>query len=877
MTVGVCGRIIRATLPLGLLLFLFFVPPQSATGTQGEDAVVLQERAIARIDAVVNHFRRTGDLQLEQHGFAQGRVELTDSAAAFEQRGDLASAALSHIKLGDLERIDKRWPDAVSAYKKGYSLAQQTGQRTYQAKALVGMTRAFWIGIGDLGAAGRSVEEAAELSKDSSDKDVHFDAMNLKGALQAELGELAAAFETLKRAFLVAEESGNETNLIYAYMERADVYYERAHQCDYQYDFQSCYSALDHASSDNSKAAEMAHRLGLKGLARMAENFVIDADQMRRLIDLREKHYKQTLDFEVFNPRTATDVLVHQYFLLNEGKRALSRPIPEEHGTKKADLPAAPIAMLDMEPFMAYAMAELRSKEALCKGLAAGFTVCDNPRSNFIRGMVYDMADQPDMALAAYMRGVELLEQDRGRLSDERERSLFFEDKVAFYYQPVQHFLSRRQHPEAFGYLERSRSRVLADLVARREIALGNDRERALYARLMQVSAEIAFEQKAHFVLRSDDPAKPAQKLRDLEGRYDALAAEIATTAPRLRDLLGVSSDPISLERLQQLAAHGGFDVLQYLVLEHGVVAWWVGPHGSEARMVFLPRSVALAKIAALRNSIHGASAGFDEAIARQLYLFLIQPLIGHVRSDRLVIIPHDELHRLPFQALIDPVDGRYLGEKFQVSFVPSATVLASLDPAGPLGDARLVAAVDRTIPYATPEVQAITALFPTRNQVLADYALPTKAMLRRVGGADIVHVAVHGNFEPEEPLLSYLKLRKEGADDGKLTAAEMFGLPLTDARLVALSACQSGEIEVTNANETLGMVRGLLYAGANALLLSQWDVDDRATVLWMETFYRAARTEPLAAAVRRANAAVMVDPRYRHPRYWAAFQLYGG
>jgi CHAT domain-containing protein len=171
-------------------------------------------------------------------------------------------------------------------------------------------------------------------------------------------------------------------------------------------------------------------------------------------------------------------------------------------------------------------------------------------------------------------------------------------------------------------------------------------------------------------------------------------------------------------------------------------------------------------------------------------------------------------------------------------------------------------------------EIQTIAALYPGRSELLKD---PTKAELRRrVAGADFVHLSVHGSFKIEEPLLSYLKLRPEGEDDGKLTAAEMFGLPLDHARLVVLSACETGETIVTNANEMLGMIRGLLYAGADALVLSWWRVDAQSTAEWMEAFYQALRTEPAAEAARQALMTVKAKPEYRHPYHWATFQLVG-
>ena len=112
--------------------------------------------------------------------------------------------------------------------------------------------------------------------------------------------------------------------------------------------------------------------------------------------------------------------------------------------------------------------------------------------------------------------------------------------------------------------------------------------------------------------------------------------------------------------------------------------------------------------------------------------------------------------------------------------------------------------------------------------------------------------------------------------DDGRLTAAEMFGLPLERSRIVVLSACETGRAQATQANEILGMVRALIYAGAGTLVLSYWEVDSAATALWMQAFYEAALTQPPAAAARTALLRVKNTPNYRHPYYWAAFGMIG-
>ena len=65
----------------------------------------------------------------------------------------------------------------------------------------------------------------------------------------------------------------------------------------------------------------------------------------------------------------------------------------------------------------------------------------------------------------------------------------------------------------------------------------------------------------------------------------------------------------------------------------------------------------------------------FDEQIAREMFLFLIQPVLQEVKTDHLVIIPHEDLYYVPFQVFQDPSDRTYLGERFRLSYAPSATI----------------------------------------------------------------------------------------------------------------------------------------------------------------------------------------------------------
>lgn len=98
------------------------------------------------------------------------------------------------------------------------------------------------------------------------------------------------------------------------------------------------------------------------------------------------------------------------------------------------------------------------------------------------------------------------------------------------------------------------------------------------------------------------------------------------------------------------------------------------------------------------------------------------------------------------------------------------------------------------------------------------------------------------------------------------------FKLPV---ELITLSGCVTGLSTVAGGDELLGLVRGLIFAGARAALLTLWDVQDVSTLEFMVSFYQYLRDgQPKADALRRAI--LDLRERYPHPYHWAPFSLIG-
>jgi CHAT domain-containing protein len=134
---------------------------------------------------------------------------------------------------------------------------------------------------------------------------------------------------------------------------------------------------------------------------------------------------------------------------------------------------------------------------------------------------------------------------------------------------------------------------------------------------------------------------------------------------------------------------------------------------------------------------------------------------------------------------------------------------------------------------------------------------------------ARVLHIATHGFFRRDNPLFSAIRL-----GDGFLSLFDLYRLDLK-ADLVTLSGCSTGLSAVVGGDELLGLTRGLLHAGARAVLLSLWDVQDESTAEYMTTFYGNLAADKTAAEASR-EAVRKLRNKYEHPYFWAPFHLVG-
>jgi CHAT domain-containing protein len=186
-------------------------------------------------------------------------------------------------------------------------------------------------------------------------------------------------------------------------------------------------------------------------------------------------------------------------------------------------------------------------------------------------------------------------------------------------------------------------------------------------------------------------------------------------------------------------------------------------------------------------------------------------------------------------------------------------------------------------LPFTRQEANQLMALAPKGSSFSA---IDFQANRGTVLNGDLsqyryVHFATHGYLDSERPGLSALLFSMVDAQgkpqDGFLRANDIYNLKLP-AELVVLSACQTGLGKEIKGEGLVGLTRGFMYAGAARVVVSLWNVNDKATADLMTKFYEKMlkQGERPAAALRAAQVEMWKQKQWQSPYYWAAFTMQG-
>ncbi|MCC5946582.1 MAG: CHAT domain-containing protein [Bernardetiaceae bacterium] len=189
-------------------------------------------------------------------------------------------------------------------------------------------------------------------------------------------------------------------------------------------------------------------------------------------------------------------------------------------------------------------------------------------------------------------------------------------------------------------------------------------------------------------------------------------------------------------------------------------------------------------------------------------------------------------------------------------------------------------------IPATEDEVNALDSLFKAaqfQSRVLLRNHAKESSLKAIENTYCFLHFATHGFINEEEPSLSGLAFSQhDEIDDGILYLGELFNLRLP-ARLVTLSACETGLGKVSSGEGVIGLTRALIFAGADNIVVSLWKVADASTSDLMIEFYshilnqkQSIDKQFFATSLRAAKLKMIESGEYANPYYWSPFVLIG-
>jgi CHAT domain-containing protein/Tfp pilus assembly protein PilF len=542
-------------------------------------------------------------------------------------------------------------------------------------------------------------------------------------------------------------------------------------------------------------------------------------------------------------------------------------------------------------------------------------------------GQCYEKTNEFSLAVMSYKSAIDIIDHIRSQIFLDTYKASFVRDKLKIYEFLISLlFRMNRDNPsncntkEIFHIVERAKARAFLESLGESTVDIGERLNPELKKRENELSSRISL--TIQQLSRSDLSKKRRQellgKLRHEEDEYISLISKMRVESPKIANL--VSAEPCSVEQVQQ-HIDGKTALIEYFLGEKESFVFIVTKN--EFGVYSLPyRSEVEKSIRAYLKILSGSKKGeFKGTLAaKRIYRELLYPAEGNIPEsvERLVIVPDGILYSLPFETLILNTQDRllndnYLIAKYKISYAPSSSALLFLsenkvkrespksliafgNPSYMLKNSsngkkpKTHVEILRELyldqgfyfsplPYTEREILEISSYFPEdrKDIYLKDEAREEIFKEAPIKDYQIIHFACHGFLAKEFPFRSalVLSLDDNSQEDGFLQVRELYNLRL-NADLVVLSACQTGKGKLERGEGILGLPRIFFYAGARSVILTLWRINDESTAKFMNLFYRYLSEGSDKAQALRLAKLDMINSKFSHPFYWAAFILNG-
>ncbi|MBW7872596.1 MAG: CHAT domain-containing protein [Ignavibacteriales bacterium] len=532
------------------------------------------------------------------------------------------------------------------------------------------------------------------------------------------------------------------------------------------------------------------------------------------------------------------------------------------------------------------------------------------------------------------------LENFRANLVREEDRTNLFEKFSDYLNLSVYAAIYLGDNHSAFKFLENVKARSLADIMAERSANITAKVDPELLKQRTILEKQISTLKTRLNTSSNSEDDDIREELKTLNAKLDDLIFKIRTENPDFAALeypkpadvsnvmAKLAEDEVALQ--YNISDYGAW---VFVITKHNFEVVQLAKNPDEIR------EQTMTLLDGLRRNKYDVNKPADELdieeemsleASEKLYSLLIKPVEKKLnKKSKLVIIPNDVLNFLPFEALYS--DSLFLIERYPVKYYQSATLLALMrsslkkerakngfagfgDPVYDLDNyekgleergvpllkigstinselAANPAAVDTLLSRAGltlfrlrgtgEEIKGIADIFKKKgepvNIKLRTEATEENAKDPILKNYRFLSFACHGIVFPGFQSLALCTEKDSGksTQDGYLTFEEILGLDW-NAKLVVLSACQTGTGDTRKTEGVIGLTRAVMYAGTDAVLVSLWSVSDAGTRDLMLKFFSDVADNKLPTDECLRNAKLALIKKGAAPNVWSPFILFG-
>lgn len=816
---------------------------------------------------------------------AKARESLERALVLLAGTGDARSEGTAYHNLGTVLWNLAEYERAADAYSQAVRIRNASGQRTGEAESMTGLA----VALRNMGRTQQALElyaQALQVKRELGDRRGEMTTLHNLGTTYSTLGDFAKAIERAGEALTIAREIG------------------------------------DRQWEGNALVTRGIAERGLGEYAKSLESF-------RQSLELRTA---------LGNKRGQAEVLSNMGLLqetLGDARAALAlyeRALPLNR--EMQDRRGEGFTLANLGSVHAKLGDAAKARELFAQALTIQRDIGDeNGLAQTLLSLARTQREEGKLAEArtTVEEAIAVIESLRARIglpSLRASHRALREDHYALHIDILMQL--HRQDPAA-GHdaaallaAERARARTLRETLAIGDAAKLPGVDPALVSRRRTIRQQLSAKERTRAGAKPEQLAAIEKEIRALLDEHELMEAKIGASSPQYASLM--QPLPPTLDALRKLL-DDDTSLLVYSLGRERSYAWVLTR--SSLHSAALPGREQIERAA--KQTYELISAGrrreLESPLRRsieELSALVLQPLARHITTRRVAIVADGALQYVPF-AVLSGGERQPLIARHELVNLPSASVLELLrangaqrddgtraiavfaDPVLEPDDPRLRTATQvasavpiappdllrsgeqsgvqqfRRLPYTGAEAEGILSLVPAKQSLKATGLAATRAAvlesdLRRY---DVIHFATHGLLNNENPELSGIVLSlvdaKGEPQDGFLRMHEICGLDL-DAELVVVSACRTALGKEIRGEGLIGITRAFMFAGAERVMATLWDVRDQATAELMKRFYRGLLEKNLtpAAALRAAQRSMLAEPRWQSPFYWAAFQIQG-